>query len=156
MRRTSTASRPGSRGTATIAVHADRVRLPLSPARIRRIVGAVLAGEKHRGPGLVTVTFLGPTAMARLHRRWKGRPGPTDVLTFTLYDPVTGLAGDLYLCAAVARRHAAAFVVPWPEEIVRLLIHGTLHLLGYDHPDGPGRTRSAMWSRQEHYVRDLA
>ena len=41
------------------------------------------------------------------------------------------------------------------EELVRLVVHGTLHVLGYDHPDGPGRTRSAMWRRQERYVRRL-
>src|SRR5437867_11783206 len=41
------------------------------------------------------------------------------------------------------------------EELVRLTVHGTLHVLGYDHPHGPGRTRSAMWGRQERYVRRL-
>ena len=38
------------------------------------------------------------------------------------------------------------------EEMVRLAVHGTLHVLGYDHPDGPGRMRSAMWRKQERYV----
>ena len=41
------------------------------------------------------------------------------------------------------------------EELVRLTVHGTLHVLGYDHPEGRGRTRSAMWLRQERYVRRL-
>ncbi|PYO91296.1 MAG: hypothetical protein DMD66_00070, partial [Gemmatimonadetes bacterium] len=40
-------------------------------------------------------------------------------------------------------------------ELLRLAVHGTLHVLGYDHPEGPGRTRSAMWRRQERYVRRL-
>ena len=42
------------------------------------------------------------------------------------------------------------------QELVRLAVHGTLHVLGYDHPNGAGRTRSAMWRRQERYVRRLA
>jgi len=41
------------------------------------------------------------------------------------------------------------------EELVRLAVHGTRHVLGFDHPEGPGRTRSAMWRRQERYVRRL-
>ncbi len=41
------------------------------------------------------------------------------------------------------------------EELVRLAVHGNLHVLGYDHPEGPSRTRSAMWRRQERYVRRL-
>jgi probable rRNA maturation factor len=42
------------------------------------------------------------------------------------------------------------------EELVRLIVHGTLHALGRDHPEGAGRTRSAMWRRQERYVEALA
>jgi probable rRNA maturation factor len=41
------------------------------------------------------------------------------------------------------------------EELVRLTVHGTLHVLGYDHPEGDHRTRSAMWRRQERYVKRL-
>jgi len=41
------------------------------------------------------------------------------------------------------------------EELVRLAVHGTLHVLGYDHPDAAGRMRSPMWRRQERYVRRL-
>jgi hypothetical protein len=41
------------------------------------------------------------------------------------------------------------------EELIRLAVHGTLHVLGYDHPAGPGRARSAMWRRQERYMRRL-
>jgi len=41
------------------------------------------------------------------------------------------------------------------EELIRLTVHGTLHVLGYDHPHGAGRTRSSMWRRQERYVRRL-
>jgi probable rRNA maturation factor len=41
------------------------------------------------------------------------------------------------------------------QELIRLVVHGTLHALGREHPEGPHRTRSAMWRRQERYVEAL-
>jgi probable rRNA maturation factor len=42
------------------------------------------------------------------------------------------------------------------QELIRLVVHGTLHALGREHPEGDGRTSSAMWRRQERYVAALA
>ena len=54
-----------------------------------------------------------------------------------------------------ARKEAEARNIPVEQEIIRLVVHGTLHVLGYDHPDGDERTTSDMWCRQETYVRAL-
>jgi probable rRNA maturation factor len=104
----------------------------------------------------VELALLGPTAMRRLNRRATGRRGLTDVIAFTLPQPDGAILGDVYICPAAARAfvaHRGAGALH--EELVRLAVHGTLHVLGYDHPDGPGRSRSAMWRRQERYVRRL-
>jgi len=63
--------------------------------------------------------------------------------------------GDVYICPWVARREARARGIPPKEELIRLVVHGTLHAVGREHPDGPDRTRSAMWRRQERYVEAL-
>lgn len=92
--------------------------------------------------------------MRRLNRRATGRRGLTDVIAYPLPQPDGTLLGDVYICpeaAARATRNGAGV----EEELVRLAVHGTLHVLGYDHPEGAGRTRSAMWRRQERYVRRL-
>jgi len=122
----------------------------------------------------IEVTLLDGNAMRRLNRRATGRRGLTDVLAFALRQPDGSVLGDVYICPEAARRWVDG--VPRPtshvprsgrtgnvqratcnvaEELTRLAVHGTLHVLGYDHPDGPGRTRSAMWRRQERYVRRL-
>jgi len=89
-----------------------------------------------------------------MNRRATGRRGLTDVIAYTLPQPDGARWGDVYICPAAAVRETKNGV-PIDEELVRLAVHGTLHVLGYDHPEGPGRTRSAMWRRQERYVRRL-
>ncbi|MGH7547863.1 MAG: rRNA maturation RNase YbeY, partial [Gemmatimonadales bacterium] len=73
--------------------------------------------------------------------------------------PDGSLVGDIYICPEAARRYVVRRGLGGREsvhaELVRLVVHGTLHVLGYDHPEGRGRTRSAMWRRQERYVRRL-
>ena len=129
-------------------------RLPLPPALVRRVVTRVLEGE--RRDALVSVTFLGRDAMRRLNAEHKGRDVPTDVLAFAMTDGTGRAVGDVYVCPWVAAREAKARGVSLREELVRLLVHGTLHALGRTHPEGEGRTRSPMWRRQERYVGALA
>ena len=128
-------------------------RLPLSRALVRRVVEAVLDAERRKG--LVSVTFLGRDSMRRLNAAHKGHHRPTDVLTFALGGPPGQVIGDIYICPWVARREARARGIALREELIRLVVHGTLHAVGREHPDGPDRTRSAMWRRQERYVEAL-
>lgn len=138
--------RPGSR------------RAPLPAAdTLARVAARVLRWERARDVR-VELSLLGPVAMRRLNRRTTGRRGLTDVLAFALPQPDGAILGDVYICPAAARRFVAADhggSRAMREELVRLAVHGALHVLGYDHPDGPGRTRSAMWRQQERYVRRL-
>jgi probable rRNA maturation factor len=143
-------------------VAASRRRGSLRP-RLERAVGQVLAWEGARrgrsGRARVELTLLDAVAMRRLNRRAMGRRGLTDVLAFALPQPDGALLGDVYICPAAADRWVKNGGTEKGdgrvEELLRLAVHGTLHVLGYDHPDGPGRTRSAMWRRQERYVRRL-
>lgn len=117
----------------------------------------MLRWERARG-ARVELSLLGPVAMRRLNRRATGRRGLTDVLAFTLLQPGGAILGDVYICPVAARRFVArgnGGISTVHEELVRLAVHGTLHVIGYDHPEGPGRTTSMMWRQQERYVRRL-
>jgi probable rRNA maturation factor len=129
-------------------------RLPLSRALVRRVVEAVLKAERREG--LISVTFLGRDSMRRLNAAHKGHDHPTDVLTFALDGPPGQVVGDVYICSWVARREARTRGIPVRQELIRLVVHGTLHALGRDHPEGEERVRSTMWRRQERYVEALS
>jgi len=135
-------------------------RRPGVERRLARAARRVLAWEgAHRTR--VELTLVGPTAMRRLNRRATGRRRLTDVIAFALPQPDGALIGDVYVCPAAAERwvknggRGTGERGRVAEELVRLVVHGTLHVLGYDHPEGGGRTRSPMWRRQEAYVRRL-
>lgn len=124
------------------------------PARVvREAIAMVLRGEGRSA--VISATFLGWRAMRRLNRQYKGHDRPTDVIAFALPQPDGSLAGDIYLCRPQAVREAHERGIAPREELLRLLIHGTLHVLGWDHPEGRGRERSAMWQAQERYLREL-
>lgn len=126
----------------------------LPAATVQRIVATVLRGERRRAD--VSVTFLGPGRMRALNREHLGHDRTTDVIAFALEAPDGGLVGDVYVCRTVAAAQAKRVGVPLRQELVRLVVHGTLHVLGHDHPEGEERTTSPMWRRQERYVKRLA
>jgi probable rRNA maturation factor len=123
---------------------------------LMRVADRVLAWERAPAGSHIDITLLSAAAMRRANRRATGRRGLTDVIAYALPQPDGRMVGDVYICptaaaAAAAPRNGVAL----NDELVRLAVHGTLHVLGYDHPEGPGRTRSRMWQLQERYVARL-
>ena len=112
-----------------------------------RIAQQVLAWERAPAGSHVDITLLSAADMRRANRRATGRRGLTDVIAYSLPQPDGSVLGDVYISP-----DAAGFD---PAELVRLAVHGTLHVLGYDHPEGAGRMRSRMWRVQERYVKKL-
>ena len=126
----------------------DRQDLPVDAPAL-----AELARETLREEGLhqaeLSLSFVADTEIADLHERFMHEPGPTDVLSFPLDDvdeDGTRILGDVVVAPAVA----AGNNPDDPAGELRLLVvHGILHLLGYDHEEDGARTR--MWERQERY-----
>jgi probable rRNA maturation factor len=100
----------------------------------------------------ISVALMDDPAISLLNARFLERQVPTDVLAFSLGDAVD-VVGDVYVGFEQARRQAAERGIPLAEELVRLAIHGTLHVLGHDHPEDEAREASAMFALQERLVR---
>lgn len=147
-------SRPAG---VAVDVSAAGVRVPLSRARVAELARAVLRAEKVRD-AMLSITFVSARDIATLNRRHLGHAGPTDVIAFALGRIAGGgpVVGDVYVSPEVARDNARRHGVGVRDEIARLVVHGTLHVLGYDHPDGEERVASAMWRRQERLLARFA
>ncbi len=127
------------------------VRRPgISQAKVKELVEATLHGERIQN-ALISVAFVGRAAISRLNKKYLRHDGATDVISFGMGRAARGMpaVGDIYICPDVARMNARRNRVPVSEELARLVVHGTLHVAGYDHPDDESRTRSSMWKRQE-------
>ena len=139
-----------------VDVAIDLGRFPRAPASL--LVRAVRHTMQAEGvaEGEISVALLDDPAIRALNRDHLGRDGPTDVLAFALHGAGERLLGDLYLGAAQARRQAAEEGIDEAEELVRLAVHGTLHVLGWDHPqEGHARMECPMWVRQEALVAEV-
>lgn len=108
----------------------------------------------------LSLLFCGQDFIAGLNKEYRGKDGPTDVLSFSLgewYESESGrryMAGDVVLCPPVLVRNAAEFGVTEDEELRRLIIHGILHLSGMDH--GTNDVEEPMLARQESLLAALA
>jgi probable rRNA maturation factor len=125
-------------------------RLMVSRARVRECAVAALRAERVED-AMLSITFVGRAAMSALNRRYLRHHGATDVISFGLgrVGRRGAVIGDIYICPEVARDNAKRQGVPIGQEVLRLVVHGTLHVLGHDHPTGSLRTASPMWRRQE-------
>lgn len=148
--------RPAPARAATeraVSVQTDGVTIPVAVPRLvelsQRTLGALRVPR-----AMLSITFVSARAMATLNRRHLGHRGPTDVITFALgVDPSGVVIGDIYICPDVARKQAREHGVGIREELARLVVHGTLHACGWEHPEDESRVTSPMWRRQEQLLR---
>ncbi|MDX2340433.1 rRNA maturation RNase YbeY [Micrococcus sp. 2A] len=107
------------------------------------------------------VTVVDADRMAQLHEEWMDLPGPTDVMSLPMDEitpgapeaPSEGVLGDVVLCPEVAAEQAARGGHTRDDELMLLLTHGMLHLLGYDHMDEEDRVE--MFELQDRLVSEF-
>jgi len=102
---------------------------------LRRWIGAALA-RCGRGETEISLRLVDRDEMAELNRTWRGKSGPTNVLSFPAEFPADmelPLLGDIVICAPVVRAEAQEQGKALANHWAHLAVHGTLHLLGYDH-----------------------
>ena len=129
-------------GEPTVHICSSQKTLRVPRRKITRLVAFVARSE---GAALldVDIAVVGADEMARLNERYHGYVGPTDVLSFDLSGPRdAGLSAEIVVCSDVAVAEAAKRDGRPQNELLLYVVHGLLHLLGYDDPAG---TAEAEW-----------
>ena len=119
-------------------------KLPLDDERWERFAKRVLQVVPAGGGAGVTIAFVSDRAMRELNRRWRGKRGTTDVLSFPAeqdeFERAQGASlGDVVISLERARRQATEHGLSFEREVEQLILHGMLHLCGYDHERDDGQ-----------------
>jgi len=117
-------------------------------AAVAEAVRGVARGERRRDAAF-SVVFVGDRATAAMNRQYLGHAGSTDVISFPLGEG-RAVEGEVYVNLDRARVQARRYGVPISEEVCRLVVHGTLHLLGED--DTTAAARRRMKRKEDAYV----
>lgn len=100
----------------------------------------------------LSILFTGDAEIRELNRTYRSIDKPTDVLSFPTDD--AALIGDVVVSLETARRQALDYDATFTEELARLLVHGALHLMGYDHVNG-GRQAAKMKNKEAEVLEEL-
>lgn len=151
--------RAGGDGVPEVFCSDEQSGITIDLARWRQLAISALQHEGVRGACELSVFFVDELTMTELNSEHMGKVGPTDVLAFPLdaadivesqgpgaltrgparphpdSDDVPTLLGDVILCPIVAERQASTHAGSFDDEVALLLVHGILHVLGFDHHD---------------------
>ena len=149
--------RAGGDGVPDVFCSDEQNDVEIDIARWRALALQALLAEGVRGACELSLYFIDETSIAELNAEHMGKVGPTDVLSFPLdgvevaeaqgpgalssgparphpdHDDVPTLLGDVLVCPAVAKAQAPAHAGTLDDELALLVVHGVLHVLGYDH-----------------------
>jgi len=135
--------------------NSQRARL-LNTKFLRNVLQALLIDELSQDDFEIGVSIIGEEAMTRMNEGYLRHKGSTDVISFDYTDGSRpkGLSGEILVCLDEALAQAPRFRVSWQNELVRYVVHGILHLSGYD--DKTAAARKNMKREENRLIRRLA
>jgi probable rRNA maturation factor len=130
--------------------------LKLDRILLRRLTRSLLEELLDRRDYEVGVHFIAATEMAGLNETFLGHPGSTDVITFNHQEEGSSgkRCGEIFISIDDALVHARRFRVRWPLEVTRYIVHGVLHLEGYNDTDPA--SRRAMKRQENKLLKELS
>ncbi|MDR0330723.1 MAG: rRNA maturation RNase YbeY [Chitinispirillales bacterium] len=122
--------------------------LPYPKSLLLKAAKSVYKREGVRAGEAAEIVLCSDYMIRKLNRAYRGKDKPTDVLSFCFGDP--DLLGEVYISLQRAKVQAKRYGTSYEEELKRLLVHGLLHLIGYDHIEKA--ERAVMEERERAYL----
>lgn len=139
----------GTDGTFRIDISDEQSLLAVDEPRLRQAIASILSGEGIRC-ATISVAIVDDAAIRPLNARYLGHDYATDVLSFVLEHEDDALEGEVIVSAETAQNAAGKFGWRAEDELLLYVIHGTLHLVGYD--DLTDEALPKMRERERHYL----
>lgn len=123
---------------------------PVDSKSFTQVAKKVLSGE-NRETENISLVFVGKEEIKKLNKKFREKDNPTDVLSFSLNDKEC--LGEIMICPEVVKENAEKYGVSVNFEIMKVFIHGILHLLGYDH-EKTDKEAEIMETKQDKYLEE--
>ena len=136
----------------------------INESYLKRAIEKVLEGEKIKQEIAMSLALVGPGRIKKLNKKYRGKNKVTDVLAFPgskvdleqfkvgdLKETKTKDLGEVIICLKEVKKNAKKYKSGFEVELARVLIHGVLHLLGYDH-EGSKKEAQEMEEKQNYYL----
>ena len=121
---------------------------------LEKTAQAILESESVRSFNL-SIALVGPARMKKLNKKYRGKNRTTDVLAFGSDQKLSSVfqkeIGEIIICLQEVKKNAKRFNLSFKKELTRVLIHGILHLLGYDHEISKKEAKK-MEGKEEYYL----
>ncbi len=133
-----------------------QLKIPISKKTLEKNVCHILQGLKKKKAS-VSLHIIGDKKMTDLNFQYRGKKKPTDVLSFASQEGDMAMPsddwGDVFICLPQVKRQAKEYQIPWKTEFYRMMTHGILHLLGYDHMNE--KDAKKMFRLQEKFLAEI-
>ena len=117
---------------------------------VRGVAKNVLRGE-NRGMENLSIAFITPLMIKKINKLYRKKNEPTDILSFERISNLPKDFNEIVICPAVLKNNAAKEGVSFKKELTKMLIHGILHIVGYDH-EVSNKAKENIFVKQEYYL----
>jgi probable rRNA maturation factor len=128
------------------------ISVKINEAKFKAIVKSILRKERRDPKSEISIAIVNAQKIRSLNKKYRKKNKATDVLSFVYSQTKNNLSGEIIICPQIVKKNAKYLGGNFQKELERTLIHGILHILGYDHEKSGGEEK-IMRKKEEAYLK---